>query len=104
MAGHGGRISAVVEMNHPGVWVMGDLADDDRHNGMGIVVEYAGYGGKAQWIPPKPFKWNYAYLGRVLALHRSRTRHSSLLFEKKMPPRMASISGPSMASAIPIRR
>src|ERR1700730_12639060 len=24
------RISAVVEMNHPGVWILGDLADDDR--------------------------------------------------------------------------
>jgi FtsP/CotA-like multicopper oxidase with cupredoxin domain len=35
------RISAIVEMNHPGVWIMGDLADDDRHHGMGIVIEYA---------------------------------------------------------------
>src|SRR6185312_15177191 len=34
------RISAVIEMNHPGVWVMGDLADDDRARGMGIVIEY----------------------------------------------------------------
>src|SRR3984885_3670745 len=34
------RISAIVEMNHPGVWVMGDMSDDDRHHGMGIVVEY----------------------------------------------------------------
>ena len=33
------RISALVEMKHPGVWVMGDLADDDRKHGMGIVVE-----------------------------------------------------------------
>jgi FtsP/CotA-like multicopper oxidase with cupredoxin domain len=57
------RISAIVEMNHPGVWIMGDLADDDRHHGMGIVVEYAGYKGKAQWIAPKPFKWNYAHFG-----------------------------------------
>jgi hypothetical protein len=24
------RVSALVEMKHPGVWVMGDLADDDR--------------------------------------------------------------------------
>ncbi len=54
------RISAIVEMNHPGVWVMGDLADDDRGHGMGIVVEYAGYKGKAAWTPPKPFHWNYA--------------------------------------------
>ena len=40
------RISAIVEMNRPGVWIMGDLADDDRHNGMGIVVEYAGQHSK----------------------------------------------------------
>jgi FtsP/CotA-like multicopper oxidase with cupredoxin domain len=54
------RISAVVEMNHPGVWILGDLADDDRAHGMGIVVEYAGQKGKPLWAPPKPFHWNYA--------------------------------------------
>src|SRR5580692_11807187 len=54
------RICAVVEMNHPGVWVMGDLADDDRGHGMGIVVEYAGQKGQPVWMPPKPFQWNYA--------------------------------------------
>jgi FtsP/CotA-like multicopper oxidase with cupredoxin domain len=43
------RISAIVQMNHPGVWVMGDLDHDDRRHGMGIVVEYAGRKGKAQW-------------------------------------------------------
>src|SRR5580658_5836295 len=47
------RISAIVEMNHPGVWVMGDLADDDRGHGMGIVIEYAGQSGKPRWIKPK---------------------------------------------------
>ena len=44
------RVSAIVEMNHPGVWVLGDLADDDRGHGMGIVVEYAGRSGKPQWV------------------------------------------------------
>jgi FtsP/CotA-like multicopper oxidase with cupredoxin domain len=57
------RVSAIVEMNHPGVWVMGDLSDDDRHHGMGIVVEYAGHSGKPQWVKPKPFRWNYARFG-----------------------------------------
>lgn len=57
------RISAVVEMNHPGVWVMGDLSDDDRGHGMGIVVEYAGRSGKPQWVKPKPFRWDYARFG-----------------------------------------
>jgi FtsP/CotA-like multicopper oxidase with cupredoxin domain len=58
------RISAVVEMNHPGIWVMGDLADDDRTKGMGVVVEYAGKTGKPKWIKPAPFKWDYTRFGK----------------------------------------
>jgi len=58
------RVSAIVEMNHPGVWVLGDLADDDRGHGMGIVVEYAGSTGKAQWVAPPPFRWSYARFGK----------------------------------------
>ena len=53
------RISAIVKMDHPGVWVLGDLANDDRHHGMGTVVEYAGYRGKGQWIAPPPSRWSY---------------------------------------------
>jgi FtsP/CotA-like multicopper oxidase with cupredoxin domain len=61
------RISAIVEMNRPGVWIMGDTADDDRRHGMGIVVEYAGRTGKPQWLAPPPFKWNYAQFGNAAA-------------------------------------
>ncbi|MEO9079620.1 MAG: multicopper oxidase domain-containing protein [Rhodanobacter sp.] len=53
------RVSAVVDMNHPGVWVLGDTADADREGGMGIVVEYAGASGKPQWKAPPAFKWDY---------------------------------------------
>jgi FtsP/CotA-like multicopper oxidase with cupredoxin domain len=58
------RVSAIVEMNHPGSWIMGDLADDDRRHGMGIVVEYAGAKGKPQWVKPKPFYWDYTRFGK----------------------------------------
>jgi len=58
------RVSAIVEMNHPGVWVMGDLADDDRSHGMGIVLEYSGRQGKPQWVNPKPFRWDYTQFGK----------------------------------------
>jgi FtsP/CotA-like multicopper oxidase with cupredoxin domain len=58
------RVSAIVEMNHPGVWVMGDLADDDRKRGMGVAVEYAGAKGKPQWSKPKPYKWDYTLFGK----------------------------------------
>src|SRR6185312_13887489 len=53
------RVSAIVEMDHPGVWVLGDLDDGDRGNGMGIVVEYAGAKGKPVWTAPPPFRWDY---------------------------------------------
>ena len=58
------RISAIVEMNHPGVWILGDLDHDDRSHGMGIVVEYAGRAGKAQWIAPPAFRWDYTRFGK----------------------------------------
>lgn len=58
------RISAIVEMKHPGVWILGDLADDDRGHGMGIVVEYAGSNGKPKWSKPKPFHWDYSAFGK----------------------------------------
>jgi FtsP/CotA-like multicopper oxidase with cupredoxin domain len=57
------RVSALVEMNQPGVWVMGDLADDDRGHGMGVVVEYAGRTGAPRWVKPKPFRWDYTRFG-----------------------------------------
>ncbi|MGO9932507.1 MAG: multicopper oxidase family protein [Steroidobacteraceae bacterium] len=59
------RVSAIVDMNHPGVWVMGDLDDDDRRHGMGIVVEYAGQKHKPQWIRPKPFRWDYGLFAKA---------------------------------------
>jgi FtsP/CotA-like multicopper oxidase with cupredoxin domain len=57
------RISAIVAMTHPGVWVLGDLADDDRGRGMGIVIEYAGRTGKPKWVKPKPMMWDYTLFG-----------------------------------------
>ena len=59
------RISALVEMNHPGVWIMGDLSDDDRGHGMGIVVEYARQTGEPQWIKPEPYLWDYTIFGKT---------------------------------------
>jgi FtsP/CotA-like multicopper oxidase with cupredoxin domain len=61
------RVSAIVEMRHPGTWVLGDLADDDRKRGMGMVVEYASPGGRPgrarpaapQWAKPRPCQWDY---------------------------------------------
>ena len=61
------RVSAIVEMNHPGVWVLGDLDDEDRPHGMGVVVEYAGAMGKPQWIKPRSATWDYTLFGKGAA-------------------------------------
>ena len=77
------RISAIVEMDHPGVWIMGDLDDDDRRHGMGIVVEYSGNKAKPQWLPPAPVKWNYAHFGNPAANATQPDETFTMLFEKQ---------------------
>jgi FtsP/CotA-like multicopper oxidase with cupredoxin domain len=55
----GERADVIVEMNNPGVWILGGPRDQDRADGLGIVVEYAGKSGdpqfKALQLPP----WDY---------------------------------------------
>jgi FtsP/CotA-like multicopper oxidase with cupredoxin domain len=57
------RIDAVVEMKNPGVWILGTPRDDDRGNGMGIVIEYANKTGKPRWIAPAKKRWDYTIFG-----------------------------------------
>jgi hypothetical protein len=44
---------------------MGDLSDDHRGHGMGIVVEYAGHSGKPRWVKRKPFLWDCTRFGKA---------------------------------------
>jgi len=53
------RVSAVVEMNHPGSWVMGEVRKHIMAAGMGIVVEYSGSSGKPRWDQPNQLTWDY---------------------------------------------
>ena len=61
--GVGERVSALVRMNQPGVWIFGELTADDRDRGLGIVVEYAGCSGPPRWVQPVHPTWNYARFG-----------------------------------------
>jgi FtsP/CotA-like multicopper oxidase with cupredoxin domain len=58
------RVDALVEMQQPGVWILGDVDDTMRKLGLGIVVEYAGSQGPPQWIAPDPQPWDYTAFGR----------------------------------------
>ncbi len=58
------RIDAIVEMNQPGIAILGDVNDQVRKLGMGVVVEYAGRTGEPQWIAPPDEAWDYTRFGR----------------------------------------
>jgi FtsP/CotA-like multicopper oxidase with cupredoxin domain len=53
------RVDAIVEMNAPGVWLLGSTLPEARKKGLGIVVEYAGKSGEPAWTDPAPTKWDY---------------------------------------------
>ena len=76
------RVSAIVTMNHPGVWILGDTSDDDRHHGMGIVVEYAGQKGKAQWAAPPKAGWNYTHFAKPGAKPQQPDETIDMIFRK----------------------
>ena len=46
------RVSAIVEMNNPGVWVLGEVRKHVQATGMGIVFEYPIAAGKPVWNQP----------------------------------------------------
>jgi FtsP/CotA-like multicopper oxidase with cupredoxin domain len=77
------RVDAIVEMNEPGVWILGDTSDDDRGNGMGIVVEYAGSTGAPKWLKPSKSRWDYTRFGRRGVPPAEADETISMLFEKR---------------------
>jgi FtsP/CotA-like multicopper oxidase with cupredoxin domain len=54
------RVDAVIEMNAPGVWVLGSTLAEARKMGLGVIVEYAGKSGTPVWTDAAPSKWDYA--------------------------------------------
>jgi len=53
------RVSALVTMDAPGVWVLGEPQASFRNSGVGTVIEYAGRSGKPQFTPPAALQWDY---------------------------------------------
>jgi FtsP/CotA-like multicopper oxidase with cupredoxin domain len=57
------RVDAVVTMNAPGVWIMGDVDDGMRNLGLGMVVEYENRKDAPRWIAPGTADWDYTIFG-----------------------------------------
>jgi FtsP/CotA-like multicopper oxidase with cupredoxin domain len=77
----GERVDAIVEMNNPGVWILGEVRSTARQSGMGIVVEYANQQQRAQWTPPPKWRWDYTIFG-VNASHPTPDETINMVFEK----------------------
>jgi FtsP/CotA-like multicopper oxidase with cupredoxin domain len=61
------RADVIVEMNNPGVWILGEVDDEMRNKGLGTVIEYANAKGAPQWSPPPKQAWDYTIFGRGAA-------------------------------------
>jgi FtsP/CotA-like multicopper oxidase with cupredoxin domain len=58
------RIDAVVHMDTPGVWILGEVNDQIRNQGLGIIVEYENRSETPRWIPPaNGAAWDYKIFG-----------------------------------------
>ena len=78
----GERVDAIVEMNQPGVWILGELRDLARTSGMGIVVEYANQRQQRPiWLPPPSAHWDYTIFGKT-APHPTPDQTIDMVFEK----------------------
>jgi FtsP/CotA-like multicopper oxidase with cupredoxin domain len=61
----GERVDAIVEMNQPGVWILGEPRDVARQSGMGLVVEYANqHQQHGTWLAPPSSRWDYTIFGQ----------------------------------------
>ncbi|MGB6828518.1 MAG: multicopper oxidase domain-containing protein [Terracidiphilus sp.] len=82
----GERVDAIVEMNNPGVWILGEIRDVARQSGMGLVVEYANQKQHAQWILPLKWRWDYSIFGTTgfgtAAPHPTPDHTIDMVFEK----------------------
>jgi FtsP/CotA-like multicopper oxidase with cupredoxin domain len=54
------RVSAIVEMTNPGVWILGEVRRHVQAAGMGVVLEYADFRGKPAWRQPEDLTWDYS--------------------------------------------
>ena len=57
------RVDAIVEMSHPGVWILGSTDDGIRGGGLGVLVEYAGHSRIAMNVAASTAPWDYAQFG-----------------------------------------
>jgi FtsP/CotA-like multicopper oxidase with cupredoxin domain len=80
--GVGERVCAIVEMNNPGNWILGEPTDLVRNAGLGILVEYANQHHEPRWIKPASLLWDYTAFANPPAAAPSTAQNIDMVFEK----------------------
>jgi FtsP/CotA-like multicopper oxidase with cupredoxin domain len=80
--GAGERVDVLIEMNQPGIWILGGTEKMIRESGLGIVVEYAGRHGQPQWVDPPKEPWDYSVFGKTNSDSPAPQKTIELIFEK----------------------
>ncbi len=83
--GPGERIDAYIEMNQPGVWILGSTFDPLRMAGLGVVIEYANMHREPRWVAQPGVQWDYTSFGHPAgqAPARAAPDHTiEMVFEK----------------------
>ena len=86
MLGPGERIDAYVEMNQPGVWILGSTDDMTRNAGMGVIVEYENQHSQPRWIPPAKPVWDYTAFGGAAVAAFVPLRITPVIWSSKKSP------------------
>jgi len=101
------RVDAVVTMNQPGVWILGEADDEKRKAGLGIVVEYANRSEAPQWMAPSATPWDYSIFARDEVIPEPAGGVIPLVFRKKFAGNRWvdnwTINGKSFPKTDPIR-
>jgi FtsP/CotA-like multicopper oxidase with cupredoxin domain len=84
--GAGERADVIIEMNNPGIWVLGGTEKPIRESGLGVIVEYAEQHRQPQWIDPPKAPWDYTLFGAANGAATSNSpapqQTIELIFEK----------------------
>jgi len=101
------RVDAVVMMNQPGVWTLGEVDDQVRNAGLGMVVEYANRSEAPRWAASANTPWDYTAFGREAETPEPAGGVVPLVFRKKFAGNRWvdhwTINGKSFPKTDPIR-
>jgi FtsP/CotA-like multicopper oxidase with cupredoxin domain len=81
----GERVDAYIEMNRPGVWILGATDDATRNAGLGVVIEYANQHREPQWSAQPGIFWDYTLFGGAAPAARQPPEHLIDMTFAKIP-------------------